>query len=383
MTDHTIHLGTGLAGTLLRQSVIARDTSQWDAAHGTARQLAASAISAPHPDDGLYRGAAAFAYALHASGPHPAYKTALQRLDEAIVKLVRTKLNAAHARISSAEPARIREYDVVSGLSGLGAYLLRRGTFPGLLEDVLRYIVRLLLTPVTVAGQPVPAWWTLDSPTGQPSPQQTDGHGNFGIAHGVAGPIALLALSARAGHTVPGQHDALHHACHLLEKWAAGPDRRNAWPETVTLDRWSSGLPHATPPGRPSWCYGLPGIARTLQLAALACHNDTARQRAEEALSACATDDRQLARLRDLTVCHGWTGTYLTLAAAAHDASTASTLPQHMPDLRARLNSALRQFPWPSSAGLLTGADGIRLALHTLDQPDRVTPTWGTCLLIT
>ncbi|WP_245997264.1 hypothetical protein [Streptomyces armeniacus] len=40
------------------------------------------------------------------------------------------------------------------------------------------------------------------------------------MAHGVAGPVALLALCARAGHTVPGQYEALVAACRLLEEWA-------------------------------------------------------------------------------------------------------------------------------------------------------------------
>lgn len=56
------------------------------------------------------------------------------------------------------------------------------------LDDVLRYLVRLLQQPVTVNGEAVPGWWTSDSPSARPDAAWPTGHGNFGMAHGVAGP---------------------------------------------------------------------------------------------------------------------------------------------------------------------------------------------------
>ncbi|KPI02186.1 Lanthionine synthetase C family protein [Actinobacteria bacterium OK074] len=383
MNDHVHELGTGVVGTLLRQAVAAHADGAWEAAHRTARAVVARPVSVHLDEASLYRGAPALAYTLHTAG-HPAYRSALETLDGAVADLVRARLAAARARLASGQLPRMREYDLISGLTGLGADLLHRRTRPELLRDVLRYEVRLLLEPVTVDGRRrVPGWWTSDGPGGGPVEELPYGHGNFGLAHGVAGPIALLALSARAGMVVPGQHEALSHACRLLQQWSSRtPSGAAAWPETITPDGWYTGPPVSTAPGRPSWCYGTPGIARALQLAALACGHAPAQQHAEDAVAACLADPSQLGLLRDATVCHGWAGLALVAAAVAADAVPGSLLPAQVPLLREQLAAHLDQHPPPGTDGLLTGSDGVLLTLHTLDPIQRAAPAWQTCLLL-
>ncbi|MBO3682832.1 lanthionine synthetase C family protein [Streptomyces sp. NEAU-YJ-81] len=382
MTTHAHHLGTGQAGTLLRRAVLARSDSAWEAAHRTARVISTQPVTA-HPDHAsLYCGAPALAYALH-TARHPAYRSALETLDETVAGLVSVKLTAARERMTTGRPPRMREYDLINGLTGLGAYLLHRRTRPELLEYVLRYIVRLLLQPVTVDGRAAPGWWTSDSPNGRPDQAWPYGHGNFGLAHGVAGPVALLALCVRAGFRVPRQQQALVHACRLLEQWSSSvPAGGTAWPETITAERWHQGPAPSTTPGRPSWCYGTPGIARALQLAALACDRPSGRRHAEHALAACLTDSSQLDSLGDATVCHGWAGLALVVATTAADAAPGSPLPGQVPLLRDRLAAHVDQHPMTDTAGLLTGSDGVLLTLHTLTPARPVAPTWTTCLLL-
>jgi hypothetical protein len=246
--------------------------------------MAARPVTGHHGSAGLFHGAPAVAFALHAAG-HPAYRSALRQLDETVTASVAARLSAAERRMEAGRPARVREYDLISGLTGLGAYFLHRGTSPEPLHGVLRYLVRLLRHPLNTDGHPLPGWWTSDSPTTRPEDAMPTGHGNFGMAHGVAGPTALLALAARAGHTVPGQLEALATTCRLLEHWARPtPDGDAAWPEVVDRDTWPAGPEPRFGAGRPSWRYGTPGIARALQLAALACGLDGSRRRAEALL---------------------------------------------------------------------------------------------------
>ncbi|MEU0840842.1 lanthionine synthetase C family protein [Streptomyces sp. NPDC005962] len=382
MNDHAHELGAGLAGTLLRRAVLAHSDSAWEAVHRIARDISAQPATVRPDHASLYRGAPALAYALHTAG-HPAYHSALDTLDETVAGLVRAKLATARERMAAGQPPRMREYDLISGLTGLGAWLLHRRTRLELLEYVLRYVVRLLLQPVTVDGRATPGWWTSDCPNGTPDPAWPYGHGNFGLAHGVAGPVALLALCARAGFSVPRQQQALVHSCRLLEQWSIGvPTGGTAWPETVTADRWRQGPPSSAAPGRPSWCYGTPGIARALQLAALACNRASSQRHAEHTLAACLTDPAQLDSLTDATVCHGWAGLALSTAAAAADTAPGSPLPGQAPLLRDRLAAHLDQHPRPDTPGLLTGSDGILLTLHTLTPTRRVAPAWETCLLL-
>lgn len=172
-------------------------------------------------------------------------------------------------------------------------------------------------------------------------------------------------------------------SCRLLEQWAhPEPEGGAAWPETVSLDAWLKGPTPRFQAGRPSWCYGTPGIARALQLAALACGRENSRSRAEFLLTACLRDADQLVRITDATICHGWAGLCLVADRAASEARADSPLRQTLPSLRAQFTAHLAQNPMPKDAGLLTGADGVLLAIHTLFPPHPVASAWGTCLLI-
>lgn len=371
-------LGCGLAGTAVHRAVLARTTGHWEATHATFRALAAHPASADPSSTGLFRGAPAVAFALHTAA-HPAYQPALDRLDTLLSNTVTTRLTAAQDRMAAGGTPRMREYDLISGLTGLAALLRVRNRAPHLLHDVLRHLVRLLLEPASIDGAEVPGWWTSDATNGHPDPAQPSGHGNLGLAHGVSGPIALLALTARDGHRVAGHHQALTEGCLLLARWARPtPTGGSFWPETISLTDLHGAAPESTRPGRPSWCYGTPGIARALQLAALATGDPTARQTAENALASCATDPAQLALLTDATVCHGWAGFCLTTDRAAADSAPGSRLRGIAPTLLTHLAG----HPPPEAPGLLTGSDGTALTIHTLSHPHRVDPAWESSLLL-
>ncbi|UUU32401.1 lanthionine synthetase C family protein [Streptomyces sp. CA-210063] len=382
MSDFVHDLGRGLAGTALYQAVLARDSGQWDTVATTTATLAGQPVAVHPAGASLYRGAPAVAYVLQTAG-HPAYRSALGSLDDALAKLVRTRLADAHRRMETGRPPRMWEYDLISGLTGLGALLLHRGTQPALLDDVLRYLVRLLQQAITVNGEEVPGWWTSDSPSGRTDAAWPTGHGNFGMAHGVAGPIALLALSTRAGHTTAGQLPALTDICRLLEERAhCLTNGAVSWPETVTLDSWINRSPVPARPGRPSWCYGTPGIARALQLAAIECSRTTTQRLAEDALMTCASDPEQLAHVDNATVCHGWAGICLAAERSAADTAQDSALRRVLPSLHSHFATHVAKHPLPETAGLLTGADGILLALHDLNATRATAPAWDTCLLL-
>jgi len=76
-----------------------------------------------HPNaGGLYQGVPAVAFALHAAG-QPAYATALETLDGHIATLSRHRLELAHKRIDLRHLPALRGFDLIRGLTGIGAYL--------------------------------------------------------------------------------------------------------------------------------------------------------------------------------------------------------------------------------------------------------------------
>lgn len=374
-------MGHGLAGTALYEMVLARNHGDWAAGHAAAKAMNARPITA-HPETAsLYRGAPAVAYVLHIAG-HRAYERAVAELDAEVVAIVADRLNSAERRMDRKVPPLMREYDLISGLTGLGAYLLQRGRDHAL-EQVLRYVVRLLTETLTVDGYQVPGWWAAAGLRDQPETGPLAmGHANFGIAHGVTGPLALLALAHRAGYTVDGQAQALAEAIAHLTTWAqplnGGGD---GWPEYLPLDAYVRGPVPGAAPGRPSWCYGTPGIGRALQLAALAARDEHARRLAERTVLAAITDSRHLKQLKDASLCHGWSGLLLAADRTASDALT-SDIARELPGLRKLLSSHLVQHAIPDTAGLLTGHAGVLLTLHTLNPTHPVDLGWEACLLL-
>ncbi|MFE5754688.1 lanthionine synthetase C family protein [Streptomyces massasporeus] len=374
-------LGAGLPGIALYEMVAASASGSWEAARAAAQAMTAHPLTAFPDQASLYRGVPAVAYALNFAPPS-AYSRTLAALDAEAVAIVAARLDAAQRRMDSGRPPRIAEYDLISGLTGLGAYLLRRERQTAL-ERILSYLVRLLTEPLTIAGQQVPGWWTSDSPRGYAEEgAYSAGHANFGLAHGMPGPLALLALCSRAGVTVDGHEQALDEGIDFLTRWAQPTgDGCFGWPEVRPLHDFTDGPTSGSAPGRPSWCYGTPGIGRALQLAALIRKSEPARQIAEQAVLGSITDPRQLGQIEDATLCHGWAGLLLACHLIATD-SMSPSITHELPALRSHLSAHLVRHEIPENAGLLSGDVGVRLTLHTISTPHSAGPGWETCLLL-
>jgi hypothetical protein len=373
-------LYSGAAGIALAHIEYAHaGVEGWDTAHRWVAAMVRSPVTA-HPDAcGLHRGAPAVAFTLHAAG-RPEYTPTLDILDGHIAALTRHRLQRAHERIDVGQLPALREYDLIRGLTGIGAYLLHRHGGGRLLHDVLSYLARLTEPLKIDDGEMVPGWWTGHAPDDRPSSHWPGGHGNLGLAHGIAGPLALLSLAMRRGITVAGQADAIARICGWLDQWRTGTGTRAWWPETVTASQHRAGMLRQTGPGRPSWCYGTPGLARAQQLAGLALADPRRQRLAEQALAGCLADQRQLAQLGDASLCHGWAGLLQTAWRVAADADDPE--PFAVPRLLQRLEQQVGSDDAPTDGGLLEGVAGARLARHTVAMDVPPASGWDACLLL-
>lgn len=374
-------LYSGAPGIALLHIANAREgRAGWDIVHEWITAMVRHEVNADPDASGLFEGAPAVAFALHFAN-RPSYAPALVTLDEHITDVTRHRLKAAHARIDRGALPRLREFDVISGLTGLGIYCLSRTSRHPLLPKILSYLVRLT-EPVRADGELLPGWWSSDGPELRPSRAWPGGHGNFGLAHGITGPLAFLSIAMRRGVTVPGHANAIRYICAMLDQWRQGTGAGAWWPTMVNREEWKSRTANQRVPERPSWCYGTPGIARALQLAALALGDLSRQHGAEAALAACAADDHQLARLTDASLCHGWAGLIRTVQRATDDADPDSPLAKSLPSLRGRMRSHLDRVGAPATRGLMEGSDGIDLAqLDTTAHPTS-TPHWDACLVL-
>ncbi|WP_437112124.1 lanthionine synthetase C family protein [Streptomyces sp. enrichment culture] len=374
-SPHPQSLYFGAAGITLLHAVRA-GAGDADAIRPWASDMLRSPIVATaHQGIGLYEGAPAVAYVLTFVDT-PAAERLLTALDDHVRRITAERLDTAHDRITRGQIASNAEFDLISGLTGLGVYHLRHGNTADL-NATLSYLVRLT-EPITSGGQTLPGWWA----TGSPGPKwPVPGHGNFGLAHGIAGPLALLATAALRGHTVAGHMDAITRICQWLHSWRIGTGLTTRWPEWIDPQEQHRSHTLRIGPTRPSWCYGTPGVARALQLAGRALGDASLQEHAEQALAGCLLDPEQTSLLSDTSLCHGWTGLIQATRRAAED-EKAGRLHDLLPRLHSALMAHLEQHGPPLGHSLMEGSAGLELI--RLTELGRATPDpqWDLCLLL-
>ncbi|TCC17124.1 lanthionine synthetase C family protein [Kribbella sindirgiensis] len=373
-------LGRGTAGQALLHIEQARiGYGSWRRVHEHIIKMTGAPVAA-HSQSCLFEGAPAIAYVL-ATAEQAAYESALATLDSHIDELTRERLQRAHRRIESGLLPGLREFDLISGLTGLGVYQLRRRRGGEVLHDVLEYLVRLC-EPLTLDDQALPGWWTANDIADHPSASWPGGHGNLGIAHGISGPLALMAMAARRGMFVRGQLEAIASICVWLDRWQQGNGETAWWPGTITKRELDTDHLEQAGPQRPSWCYGTPGLVRAQQLAGLALDDQSRQHKAETALLGCVTDNAQLDQLSDTTLCHGWAGLVQATQRVAADAGARSPLTAQLSHLTRRLDELAFFDGSMHRPDLLEGRTGIRLvqisATSTVDSKSN----WDACLLL-
>lgn len=373
-------LGGGAAGIALLHVERARTGhGSWDTAHSWLSVAVADELS-EGPNAGLFFGAPALAFVVNTAIDRPGKLDRAQRkLDVGTVALTRRRLAQACGRIDRTDRPPMAEFDLICGLSGLGAHHLHRKPQNEITADVLSYIVRLT---ESLHGHTdgLPGWWTDVGTTGAVTPDFPGGHGNLAMSHGVAAPLALLSLALSRGVVVDGHREAIHRICAWLDAWCQDDTFGAWWPGFITPEHVETRRVPPISRQRLSWCYGTPGIARAQQLAGLAL-GDIERQRlAENAMLASLTDDSQVDRIREVGLCHGIAGVLQTTWRMAADALTPD-LSKQVPRLVDTLLHRLDTAP-PATAEFLDGSAGVALALHTAATDTAPRSGWDRCLLL-
>ncbi|UUU22844.1 lanthionine synthetase C family protein [Streptomyces sp. DSM 40750] len=347
----------------------------------------------------LFGGMVALAFAGHtAATGFGGYATMLAGLDRHITDQVRMRARADRERVRTGEPIGAWDrYDVLGGTTGIGRYLLAR--YESAAEPAVRQAAGLALTDVLESlvavattddiarhGTRLPTWWITDG-----LEHGLAEHANFGLAHGVCGPLALLSVSWRAGFRVDRQDEAIERIMALLSRWRTTDDAGPRWPHLVTAAHIESGKPPER--GRDSWCYGAAGAARAVYLAGAALDRADWRADAHAALRGALTAANDELIL-DSALCHGWAGLLQIVLRMAHDSADPSYHavadglavrvmggfdPEAPFGFRYRHALAPRALDRP---GFLEGAAGIALALHTYATGNVPATSWDSALLV-
>jgi hypothetical protein len=266
----------------------------------------------------LFGGLAGLSFALRLlSRDGTRYRAALRDVDRVLAE----RLDLA---LTGSVPAH--RYDLISGLTGVAAAWLDRAGSP---------LLRRLLASVV-------AW------SRRPPVEPVD----LGMAHGVAGPLALLSL---APDPPPGTADAAAALAGLI---------RNG----LVRDAFGSDVDNRLPVSRirlsPGWCYGGAGAARALQLAGLAFAEPEWGVLALELARSAARRPRLPGW--EWTLCHGRAGLLHLLDRIQRDLPAPDPVLAHrIEELTTEVVARFTEHPGPDR-GFLRGTAGVGLVLHGL-----------------
>ena len=274
-------------------------------------------------------------------------------------------------------------YDLIDGLTGLGVYALARWPRPGAAQCVLGVVEQLARR--ARPDRDGVSWRTPPSSRGPRRVWYRPGGVDLGVAHGMAGVIPFLARVHRLGLAQQTVRPLLDGAvrwllAHMVDT-ASGPTV-----PCFVADGVEPG------PARSAWCYGDPGVAAALLLAA--------RDAGEPAWAAAATGLAVRAAARppgqtgvvDAGLCHGSAGLahlfnrmyQMTAEPTLADAArfwverTLELCSAEAPGRGATLTEAAR--PVWKGPGLLEGAAGVALAMEAAGTT--VEPIWDQMLLV-
>lgn len=285
------------------------------------------------------------------------------------------------------EPEWKGHFDVVTGIAGIGVYIVERASGPVATGQLAERLVDLFdrLSSAHAVGR---TWLTRPEllPPGhrERAPQ---GHYNLGLAHGVPGVVAILS--------------ALLPHCKSRDRCSGLIEDSVAWLLSQRSNGQRTAFPFWTAPGLPqqesrlAWCYGDLSVAAALLSAASVLARDDWRLVAVTlARDACRRPVSD-SGVVDAGVCHGAAGVAHILnriaQATGDDELCAAAVRWYERCLSYRGSGGycgfsawdparpdgLREVPKP---GLLSGTAGVALAvLGTVSQGE---PSWDRCLLV-
>lgn len=263
-------------------------------------------------------------------------------------------------------------YDLIHGLAGIGVYALARWPRPGATQCILGVLGQLAKR--ARYDRHGVYWWTPPSWLGARQDYYRPGGIDLGVAHGMAGVIPFLgrvdALGLAPQTTRPLLDGAVSWLLAHLVDTAAGPTVPKFVADGVELE-----------PTRTAWCYGDPGVAAALLLAARDVGEPVWAAEATALAMGAANRPPDQTGVVDAGLCHGSAGLghlfnrmyQMTAEPILADAA------RFWVERTLELCSDTVQVAW-KGPGLLEGAAGVVLALEAACTTAE--PIWDQMLLV-
>ncbi|EFB41577.1 lanthionine synthetase C family protein [Parachlamydia acanthamoebae] len=352
-----------------------------------------------NPDLSLYNGIAGICFSLHlASCKRMRYQKMLKTLDEYLLRRIEKQyLEPIRICLSNETPVMVKLYDPIQGITGIGRYILEN-TSQEAMDCTIKIIKVLidLVRPIKVEGKKVPGWYVSGQDPLNYRVQDGLSKGNFnlGLAHGVTGILAYLSIASIRGIEVEGQKDAINIIANWLQAKSFVFNESMIWPFYVSFEEEVNEYDEPSVPSRDAWCYGTPGVARSLYLAGKALGDQGLKLLAKKAFQGIFRRSFEQWEIPSPILCHGIAG-LLAITQEMANEEDGEDLFEEIEKLKLLLYSAYQQeaaFGFKDiepcrrggqieldKIGYLEGSVGAILSLLPLSQEHS---TWKLPLLI-
>jgi hypothetical protein len=267
---------------------------------------------------------------------------------------------------ATAQPAHRLHYDLIMGLVGFGAYaIMRSDRSAG--ARLYAAVEQALLTRATERGQGLT--WITPSLFAGVGMRGAEDLVDFGVAHGVAGVIGLVAGAMRVGIHTARSAELLQKAIIDLRRFALPPEMASTFPNASTERSSSSRL---------AWCYGDMGLGCALLLAAEALGDAEQRMFAEAVLRKRFSGPADNFMMFDSGLCHGHAGAWRMGERIGSRLLCPQVTQVAQRSLERIARGALPAQVHEGVPDLLDGHAGILLALVTAQTQEEL--PWDVCM---
>ncbi|MBM7870400.1 hypothetical protein JOC70_001885 [Clostridium pascui] len=176
-------------------------------------------------------------------------------------------------RLRRKKDITMNDYDTIAGVSGFIYFLLDfkwSSEEKSQLEKLIEYLVELTKYHQYMEHSVINFHLTKENLFREDEKLEfPNGNINFGLSHGMLGPLVALTKAYSKGIEVEGIESAINELFGIYDQFKIYHGNVATWPTQLSFDSYIKGeFSDKLRPVMASWCYGNTGIARGLQKAA-------------------------------------------------------------------------------------------------------------------